>query len=137
MRQFLEHRRRFPFIYFSQFHITRSFLYPLETSKTSSFLFSGGIERLQWQVLYVLRILFQVKMLTKELHILRTANNETEETLESSKKVSQDLQKVIKDRDYEIEDINNMNSLKVKELEGAIAKLKKSIKEKDEECSRK
>ena len=76
-------------------------------------------------------------MLTKELDILRTANNETEETLESSKKVSQDLQKVIKDRDYEIEDINNMNSLKVKELEGAIAKLKKAIKEKDEECLRK
>ena len=76
-------------------------------------------------------------MLTKELDILRTANNETEETLESSKKVSQDLEKVIKDRDYEIEDINNMNSLKVKELEGAIAKLKKAIKEKDEECSRK
>ena len=76
-------------------------------------------------------------MLTKELDILRIANNETEETLESSKKVSQDLQKVIKDRDYEIEDINNMNSLKVKELEGAIAKLKKAIKEKDEECLRK
>ena len=76
-------------------------------------------------------------MLTKELDILRTANNKTEETLQSNKKVSQDLHKIIKDRDYEIEDMNNMNNLKVKELEGAIAKLKKTIKEKDEDYSRK
>ena len=76
-------------------------------------------------------------MLTKELDILWTANNKTEETLQSNKKVSQDLHKIIKDRDYEIEDMNNMNNLKVKELEAAIAKLKKTIKEKDEDYTRK
>ena len=76
-------------------------------------------------------------MLTKELDILWTVNNKTEETLQSNKKVSQDLHKIIKDRDYEIEDMNNMNNLKVKELEAAIAKLKKTIKEKDEDYTRK
>ena len=76
-------------------------------------------------------------MLTKELDILWTANNKTEETLQSNKKVSQDLHKIIKDRDYEIEDMNNMNNLKVKELEAAIAKLKKTIKEKDNDYTRK
>ena len=76
-------------------------------------------------------------MLTKELDILWTANNKTEETLQSNKKVSLDLHKIIKDRDYEIEDMNNMNNLKVKELEAAITKLKKTIKEKDEDYTRK
>ena len=76
-------------------------------------------------------------MLTKELDILWTANNKTEETLQSNKKVSLDLHKIIKDRDYEIEDMNNMSNLKVKELEAAITKLKKTIKEKDEDYTRK
>ena len=76
-------------------------------------------------------------MLTKELDILWTANNKTEETLQSNKKVSLDLHKIIKDRDYEIEDMNNMNNLKVKELEAAITKWKKTIKEKDEDYTRK
>ena len=76
-------------------------------------------------------------MLTKELDILWTANNKTEETLQSNKKVSLDLHKIIKDRDYEIEDMNNINNLKVKELEAAITKLKKTIKEKDEDYTRK
>lgn len=66
----------------------------------------------------------QVKMLTKELELLRASGERTKDELEDTETVVHDLEKQLKQKDWQLTDEQNMNKAKMAELEAEIEQLR-------------
>ena len=72
------------------------------------------------QVLYNL----QVKMLTKELELLRASGERTKDELEDTETAVHDLEKQLKQKEWQLTDEQNMNKAKMTEFEAEIEQLR-------------
>ena len=70
----------------------------------------------------------QVKMLTKELELLRANDEQSKENLQESELSVRDLEKMLKQKEWELVDERNMNQAKTADLETQIQQLKASMK---------
>ena len=75
---------------------------------------------------------FQVKMLTKELELVRVSGERTKDELEGTETAIRDLEKQLKQKEWELTDEKNMNRAKVAELEAEIEQLR-SVMSKSQE----
>ena len=66
----------------------------------------------------------QVKLLTKELELVRASSDRTKDELETTESVIHNLEKQLKQKEWEASDEQNMNRAKVAELEAQIEQLK-------------
>ncbi|KAK2571834.1 Coiled-coil domain-containing protein 57 [Acropora cervicornis] len=69
----------------------------------------------------------KVKMLTKELELVRVSGERTKDELEDTETAVHELEKQLKQKEWEITDQHNMNRAKVSELEAEIEQLKSSM----------
>ena len=67
-------------------------------------------------------------MLAKELELLRTSDVQTKCELQNSTTSVQELEKVLKQKEWELTDERNMNSARVRELEAKIEQILQSKK---------
>ena len=67
---------------------------------------------------------FQVKMLTKELELVRVSGERTKDELEGTETAIRDLEKQLKQKEWELTDEKNMNRAKVAELEAEMEQLR-------------
>ena len=75
---------------------------------------------------------FQVKMLTKELELVRVSGERTKDELEGTETAIRDLEKQLKQKEWELTDEKNMNRVKVAELEAEMEQLR-SVMSKSQE----
>lgn len=75
------------------------------------------------QVLYNL----QVKMLTKELELLRASGERTKDELEDTETAVHDLEKQLKQKEWQLTDEQNMSKAKVAEFEAEIEQLRSAM----------
>ena len=75
---------------------------------------------------------FQVKMLTKELELVRVSGERTKEELEGTETAIHDLEKQLKQKEWELTDEKSMNRAKVAELEAEMEQLR-SVMSKSQE----
>ena len=75
---------------------------------------------------------FQVKMLTKELELVRVSGERTKDELEGSETAIRDLEKQLKQKEWELTDEKNMNRAKVAELEAEMEQIR-SVMSKSQE----
>ena len=66
-------------------------------------------------------------MLTKELELVRVSGERTKDELEDTETAVHELEKQLKQKEWEITDQHNMNRAKVSELEAEIEQLKSSM----------
>lgn len=66
----------------------------------------------------------KVKMLTKELELLRASGERTKDELEDTETVVHDLEKQLKQKEWQLTDEQNMNKAKVTEFETEIEQLR-------------
>ena len=76
-------------------------------------------------------------MLSSELQIVHVSNTEVSENLECNKENTIQLGRLLKEKEWELQDTNNMNDMKIKELEAQLNNIQKNIKWKTEEYERK
>lgn len=69
----------------------------------------------------------KVKMLTKELELLRASGERTKDELEDTETVIHDLEKQLKQKEWQITDEQNTNKAKVAELEAEIEQLRSAM----------
>lgn len=69
----------------------------------------------------------KVKMLTKELELVRVSGERTKDELEGTETTIHDLEKQLKQKEWEIMDQQNMSRAKVTELEAEIEHLKSAM----------
>ena len=67
-------------------------------------------------------------MLTKELELARAGNEQTKDDLQSTTMNVQELEKALKQMEWQLTDERNMNSAKVQELESKIEQVIQSKK---------
>ena len=67
---------------------------------------------------------FQVKMLTKELELVRVSGERTKDELEGTETAIRYLEKQLKQKEWELTDEKNMNRAKVAELEAEMEQLR-------------
>ena len=63
-------------------------------------------------------------MLTKELELLRASGERTKDELEDTETAVRDLEKQLKQKEWQLTDDQNMNKAKVAELEAEIEQLR-------------
>ena len=75
---------------------------------------------------------FQVKMLTKELELVRVSGERTKDELEGTETAIRDLEKQLKQKEWELTDEKNMNRAKVAELEAEMEQLRSEMSKSQE-----
>ena len=70
---------------------------------------------------------FQVKMLTKELELVRVSGERTKDELEGTETAIRDLEKQLKQKEWELTDEKNMDRAKVAELEAEMEQLRSEM----------
>ena len=75
------------------------------------------------------RVLYnlQVKMLTKELELLRASGERTKDELEDTETAVHDLEKQLKQKEWQLTDEQNMSKAKVAEFEAEIEQLRSAM----------
>lgn len=71
-------------------------------------------------------------MLTKELELVRVSGERTKDELEGNEATIHDLEKQIKQKDWELTDQQNMNKAKTAALEAEIDQLRSTMSKKQE-----
>ena len=71
-------------------------------------------------------------MLSKELGLLRASGEKTKDELEDTETVVHDLEKQLKQKDWQLTDEQNMNKAKVAELEANMEQLRVEMKKMQE-----
>lgn len=74
-------------------------------------------------------------MVSKELEMLRTSTKKVEDTMESNKVKTVQMERQLKQKDWELEDTMNMKDLEIKELKEKIRLLSMKNKNIEEEFS--
>lgn len=74
-------------------------------------------------------------MVSKELEILRLSTQKVEDSMEGNKARTVQLERQLKQKDWELEDSMNMKNLEIKELKDSIKALNKKTKNMEKEFS--
>ena len=74
-------------------------------------------------------------MLTKELELVRVSGERTKDELEGTETAIRDLEKQLKQKEWELTDEKNMNRAKVAELEAEMEQLRSVMSKSQERCS--
>ena len=70
---------------------------------------------------------FKVKMLTKELELVRVSGEKTKDELEGSETTVYNLEKQLKQKDWELTDQQNMHRAKEDEMEAEVEQLRSAF----------
>ena len=76
-------------------------------------------------------------MLSKELEMLRVSSSLNTENLENNKENMVKLERMLKEKDWELQDLCNMKSLKIQELETQLEEHMKNMERLKEDFIRK
>ncbi|XP_063312265.1 coiled-coil domain-containing protein 57 [Pelobates fuscus] len=79
----------------------------------------------------------KVKLLTKELAVLREMELKANEMLQGVESSNQALQETLKQKDFEIKDISSVKDARIKELEDKVQSLERKLKREEETFQRK
>lgn len=79
----------------------------------------------------------KVKSLASELHTLRSCNTEALESAENNRGTAMQLGKVLKEKEWELEDVKNTSDIRIKELTFKMEEYERNLKWKTEEFERK
>lgn len=76
-------------------------------------------------------------MLSRELEMVQNSNKEVIENLENNKENATQYSRLLKEKEWELQDMRNMKELKIRELECQLEEVQKGSKWKIEEFERK